>query len=1597
MELKIYNKTGNLILTASPNSSSSLTEEIGGECCVSVSFTHTSFVLLDVDNYIEVLGIRYKIKRQYRPKQKNTQTYEYSVKFYAPIHDAEDVLMLFSEGDTTSEFNYDGGPREHLQLWVDNMNRLTGKDVWSIGTVISAENKNIEYKNLNCWDAAYSSNGIAATFETEMWADGFVINLCKASHGERQELGYMQGLTNLSQEDNGEVKFFTRLFPLGSTRNIDASKYGYSRLQLPSRAKYVDKNVDLYGVKEETEEAAFSAIYPKYVGTISSVRTEEKENEEGRKYTVYYFKDNSMSFNPDDYQIPEHTYMLEFQTGELAGRGTDGSFQAAWHENTKEWEITNVYPDDTTQIPGEVIIPKPGDQYIPWNFSLPQEYITAAEQAYELAVNNFLSNYSFDPAKYTGTTDRNYVERNNTPLRIGQNVRLLSDNYFTNGYKDTRIIKVQRKLNDLCQATITCSDEVGTGWKSSVDNRLNNLQYVLSKQEQQAIIDIIKTTDSKSPSDYNVFSALRSLTTFLRKNQPDSTQYLLSLLGGAIFGKDGFASGLTGFGAKIDDRGYGEMRGLTLWEWLQVPELRFNRVDVYLGIKWRTPGGGIIEICTPDQDSEGNELTTGTCTLKLEEGELGAVSLDDIALGIYHFGNEKDATEDSDDGQGNFSFAGFATSYFRITEVIGNDHKEFRYSLRPGYTIHPQPQMHISCYGNFTNEDRQKSVYETREYTRMLWKQNTWTFGLQNIAMQFGDLSNLNVFGLNMSGYSMYLNSVYFTGIVSQVKPDGTPVMTANDRGAWQNDTKYEYYDRVSHNGSIWLCVNENSTNTEPSESNPNWLLQVSKGEAGQDGTSFKILGSKNNESELPQSGNDVGDAYLINGDLWVWTAENIWKNVGNIQGPAGESVKPMGNWYSGMTVPYLGVIRMGSATFMCTNQEGTTNPPMWIWTDKDTNRFIYSDNGYVLTGDINSADYVIIAEDGTDAVKIIKVDVEYAITTSNTVAPTSGWQTLAPQWENGKYIWSRSVTYYSDGNKTVTEAACISGGKGIKRIVEYYYRSTSATELIGGEWSTTCPEWINGTYIWTKSVIEYTDGTTDEEGEVNSTGAQGEGFTNLGKWYTGLLVPKMGVVTMGGSSWTAKEATRNPPLWCWTDKDGNRFTYSDGYYSLTGEQNNSEYDLLAEKGDTGEDGKDGTDGEDGKDGKDGKGYEYIFKRTTTYSQPSTPTTSQTDDYVPSGWTDDPQGVSMTYLYEWVSQRTKTNGTWSSFSTPSIWAKYGETGKTGETGALARYRGVYNSSDTYIYDYENNVLVRDIVVYNGQAYQVKTRGDSVTGVTPSSTSSRWEQGSKFSFVATDTALIDNANVAGFIFRNLGFGSDGTPYGELRSQNTDSAGSPTLYMNTKTGYFYCSNATIQGALKAGSVGDFTINKGISNVEDNPEAFIEIEKNGGKYFRVNKGTEDAMCSVRADSAKAVKIQTYGSSSSSIGLDISANSSGYGYAIRSYGNVLLNARQSEHVELYGLAINVRKVSSSGSLYSNDDFIEFANASAITFNMSTNAVKGKVVYMKKVSKGADVTLTGSFRNPGDVGISTNRKIEDEVSRMFIYDGTYWVMFYCG
>ena len=824
MELKIYDKSGVLKLTASPNSSSALSEEVMGECSVSASFTHTSFVLLDAGDYIELQGVRYKMRSPYRPVQKNTQTYSYTAKFYAPIHDAEDTLMLYLEdGDTRTEFSFDGGPREHLQLWVDNMNRVAGAEVWSIGTVITGENKTIDYNNLFCWEAGFGSNGIAAAYNTELWADGYVVNLCKAERGERVELGYLKGLTGLSQEENGDVKFFTRLFPLGSTRNIDATKYGHARLQLPSGAAYVDRNTALYGVKEAWEEASFSDIYPKYIGTVTSVRSEEKTSEEGRKCTVYYIKDSGMGFNPKDYEIPDLTYMLAFQTGDLAGRGSgdDGSFEVAWHEDAREWEIINVYPDDKTQIPGGEIVPAVGDTYIPWNFALPQEYITAAEQAYAEAVDDYLSTYSFDPKKYSGTTDRNYIEQSRTPLMLGQNVRLLSDEYFTDGYKDTRIVKCVRKLDDLCQATVTCTDQIGNGWKTSVENQLGNLQYILAKQAQQVIIDLIKTGEGKTPSDTNVFSALRSLATFLRKDQPDTTQYLLRLLGGAHFGE--FASSLmNGTGGSIDGHGNAELETLRLRSALIVKELIYNRWSAQEGNTTFTEAGTIDAVKLEDD---------GTYTLTIRrrwEYDVTAFDEQDVCYG---------SVNDLAQGGGHYYDA-----WFRVLSVnrTANTLSVVLYpddEVPGGQNYTPQVGMVVTRRGNATNTERQGFWYISSYEGCICFLDGVTKPILEerNYAIIIGKLKRLSLFdNLPIN----YLHSyVYCRGIAIQdllrIDYQGTPVVTLNDRGFWslevaQSDNPYtvgqDTVDTVWHYGCRWKCLVTGTTD-EPRYASTGWAM----------------------------------------------------------------------------------------------------------------------------------------------------------------------------------------------------------------------------------------------------------------------------------------------------------------------------------------------------------------------------------------------------------------------------------------------------------------------------------------------------------------------------------------------------------------------------------------------------------------------------------------------------------------------------------------------------------------------------------------------------------------------------------------------------
>lgn len=521
MELKIYDKQGIVKMTVSPDNSSQWNHEVGVENVVTVNFTTWEFLVLEVGWYILVEGHRFSIKSEYRPKHIHNSKYTYNLKFYGREHDTQDILFCRlnqGEDDLESVFAYDGTPMDFLQKVVANMNRNTEGVVWKVGESITANRQTINFNGLYCWDAL---GEIARVFGTEWWLDGEYVNLSKCIRGESVSLGYGEGLkSGLTQNENtNAVKWFTRLIPVGSTKNIDKSKYGYANLQLPGREKYIDINTQ-YGLKEYREEAAFSEIYPHRVGTISSVRSEERTNEETGNYTVYYVKDSSLPFNPDDYMIGGEVIHMSFNTGALAGK----EFDVNWNNDTSEFEIINQYPDDITQLPGSNLIPSSGDQYVLSNISMPDEYNRAAEEEYQQAVDAFLEEYSKDVSIYSGNTDYIYIQKNNISLLLGQRVNLISEKYFESGIRESRITRISRKLNNLGDASIDCSDAISSSWKSGVESSLNQLEFSIAKEIATSVIQILKSGDSGQPSDYNVLSSLRSINSFLSKRGDDRSK-----------------------------------------------------------------------------------------------------------------------------------------------------------------------------------------------------------------------------------------------------------------------------------------------------------------------------------------------------------------------------------------------------------------------------------------------------------------------------------------------------------------------------------------------------------------------------------------------------------------------------------------------------------------------------------------------------------------------------------------------------------------------------------------------------------------------------------------------------------------------------------------------------------------------------------------------------------------------------------------------------------------------------------------------------------------------------------------------------------------
>lgn len=586
MLITIYDKVGNPKVELSPNDSSTQVTEIQGDNVLTLSFTHYEHIDLDVDDYADFEGECYWLTEKYRPKQKSTREWSYDIKLYG-VESMIKRLLVIKTVDNEEEpvFTLTAPPREHVAMIVRCMNDGMGNITdWKVGQIDGTENIVIDYFGKYC-DQALKE--IAEKVGAEWWVEGQTVNICKCEHGEPVFMGYDKGLTGIEPTTADNVDFYTRLYPVGSSRNIDREKYGYSRLQLPGGQKYVEMNADKYGRVDHYEADAFADIYPRRTGVVSSVRSEVKTGEDGKPFTIYYFRDDSLPFNPNDYEIGGLVKRVSFQEGsELAGLGDeeDGTyyFEVNYDSDTREFEIITIWPyDDDTQLPGGTLVPKAGDKYILWNLRMPDEYYALAEEEFLTAVNKYNADHNLDLTVYKASTDHVWIEDNGIELSIGRRVRLESEEYFPEfGYRDSRITRITRKVNLPSQMDIEIGDALSrTSMQRMSDSVSDAMSYARSIGESTALPDIIRTWDKTVPTDNNLFSARRSQREFISKNSPDRAKKKIIFEEGIDAGD--FIAGAQG--GTIDGKGNAEL--LTLVVRLLMSSPKF--VDGLTGEGWR--------------------------------------------------------------------------------------------------------------------------------------------------------------------------------------------------------------------------------------------------------------------------------------------------------------------------------------------------------------------------------------------------------------------------------------------------------------------------------------------------------------------------------------------------------------------------------------------------------------------------------------------------------------------------------------------------------------------------------------------------------------------------------------------------------------------------------------------------------------------------------------------------------------------------------------------------------------------------------------------------------------------------------------------------
>ena len=868
----IYDKTGKAKAKIAPSESSTQVKEVQGDNILTLSFTHYANIALDVNDYTDFEGERYWLMEKYAPKQNSESEWVYDLKLYGIESIIKRFLVLeTTNGNAEPVFTLTAPPRDHVKMIVKCINDgLDHTTDWKVGQVDGTDNIVIDYEGKYC-DEALKEIAEKVGGKAEWWIEGQTVNICRCEHGEELTIGYGNGLTELERDTSNTAKFYSRLFPIGSTRNIDPEKYGHSRLMLPGGLQYVELHTEEYGIYDHYEQDAFSGIYPRRTGEVSSVRTETKTNDDGNPFNIYYFKDETLHFDPNEYELANEVKRVSFQDGELAGLGTgdDHYFEVNFNSKTREFEIITIWPyDDDTQLPGGNLIPKVGDHYILWNIRMPDEYYALAEEEFRTAVDQYNAEHWQDISIYKGATDHVWVEQNKADLFVGRRVRLESEKFFPDtGYRSSRITKITRKVTLPSQMDLEISDATQSGVLEKVNDSISALKNYTRDRTSGSLPDIIRSWEDTLPTDTNLFSARRSQRESLSKKNDDTARGLITfakglisemlalLKGGATFGTGGYKfdedgnvvvdaiSSLAfdealehGFGITKNTQGKYTLSVTDLMVWGKAV---FNSLEIR---KLYSVGGNVnlsgassrIQHVVPVRGADG-EVTGWKCYILGDDGTTATQN------GWARYDQAKCQTFDIKEGvYENVS----NTYYWRLVTDVSTDNETITETYTDadgkeqtrdlydgkkfGWVILSKTDCESAAndapkagdtivldghrmFASGDPEGRDQYNDESRTNVMMLETTGAQGVSLPRIVALTGITDYRHSDGKNEYSNTVFILSpkevVFVSSSVKWISASGDPITLVNFRGSWEQGTKYGYYDQVSHGNAIWTCI----------------------------------------------------------------------------------------------------------------------------------------------------------------------------------------------------------------------------------------------------------------------------------------------------------------------------------------------------------------------------------------------------------------------------------------------------------------------------------------------------------------------------------------------------------------------------------------------------------------------------------------------------------------------------------------------------------------------------------------------------------------------------------------------------------------------